>query len=372
MGGIFRHIADVVKDQHRRGYEVGLICDSRTGGEFEMQKLEALRPFLSLGAVQLPMARNISPSDISILWKMIGLLDQIDVDVVHCHGAKGGAYGRLIARALSHKRLRRGERKVLAIYSPHGGSLHFDRKSLAGRVYFTLERILERCTDSFVFVSGFEVEAYTKKVGRPFRPWTISYNGLTDEELEPIEHAPNAVDFLYAGHMRDLKGTDLFIDAMEIVNQRFKQPVKALMFGDGEDLDRYKQDVKDRKLERCVEFRPPAPIREVFTQGKSLVVPSRAESMPYIVLEAIGACQPMIATKVGGIPEIFGPYANRLIKAGDANLIATEMIRHLDHRSEVEDFAEGLRRQIRTKFSNEKMCETINDVYRKCLANAAQ
>ncbi len=48
-----------------------------------------------------------------------------------------------------------------------------------------------------------------------------------------------------------------------------------------------------------------------------LVVPSRAESLPYIVLEAGAAGLPMIATNVGGIPEIFGPDAGDLIPPGD-------------------------------------------------------
>ena len=54
-----------------------------------------------------------------------------------------------------------------------------------------------------------------------------------------------------------------------------------------------------------------------FKLGRVLVVPSRAESMPYIVLEAAGARVPMIATDVGGIPEIFGPYRDRLGPAND-------------------------------------------------------
>ena len=61
-----------------------------------------------------------------------------------------------------------------------------------------------------------------------------------------------------------------------------------------------------------VSFPGQLPVREAFKLGRVLVVPSRAESMPYIVLEAAGARVPMIATNVGGIPEIYGPYRDRL------------------------------------------------------------
>ena len=59
------------------------------------------------------------------------------------------------------------------------------------------------------------------------------------------------------------------------------------------------------------------PARAAFALGRRLVVPSRAESLPYIVLEAAAAGMPLIATDVGGIAEIFGPDASELIAPGD-------------------------------------------------------
>ncbi len=52
---------------------------------------------------------------------------------------------------------------------------------------------------------------------------------------------------------------------------------------------------------------------EAFALGRIMVVPSRAESFPYIVLEAAAAGKPLIATKVGGIPDMFGPLSERLV-----------------------------------------------------------
>ena len=51
--------------------------------------------------------------------------------------------------------------------------------------------------------------------------------------------------------------------------------------------------------------------------GRMLVIPSRAESLPYVVLEAAAAGLPIIATDVGGVPEIFGPQAAQLIPPDD-------------------------------------------------------
>jgi glycosyltransferase involved in cell wall biosynthesis len=61
-------------------------------------------------------------------------------------------------------------------------------------------------------------------------------------------------------------------------------------------------------------FLPPMPAREAFALAELVVVPSRAEAMPYIVLETLAAGKSMIATAVGGIPEIFGVGSPALIR----------------------------------------------------------
>ena len=68
------------------------------------------------------------------------------------------------------------------------------------------------------------------------------------------------------------------------------------MVGDGEDLPNYKQQVIDLGLADRVTFFNPMPARKAFALGRTLVVPSRAEAMPYIVLETLAAGKTMVAT----------------------------------------------------------------------------
>ena len=65
VGGIFKHISDLVKHQSEQGHQVGLIYDSSTVGAFEQARLEELKPYMKLGAIQLPMGRNVSLNDIT-------------------------------------------------------------------------------------------------------------------------------------------------------------------------------------------------------------------------------------------------------------------------------------------------------------------
>ena len=89
--------------------------------------------------------------------------------------------------------------------------------------------------------------------------------------------------------MRDLKGPDIFIDALALAGTRLGRPLKAVMVGDGDDLPRYHAQVRRLGLDGHVRFLPPMPARQAFALAELVVVPSRAEAMPYIVLETLAA-----------------------------------------------------------------------------------
>jgi glycosyltransferase involved in cell wall biosynthesis len=82
--------------------------------------------------------------------------------------------------------------------------------------------------------------------------------------------------------------------------------------------------------------------------GRVVVVPSRAESLPYVVLEAAAAGRPVIATRVGGIPEIFSDLAADLVPPGDPA-------------------ARALTTRIRAVFSADRMVDDTVAVYRSKL-----
>ncbi len=359
VGGVFRHVCDLAEAQHRAGHAVGIICDSSTGGDFGERIFDLLRPSLSLGIKRIPMRRQIAPSDIAASWRLLREVRSLDPDVLHAHGAKGGAYARMIGTLL-----RASGSRVARIYSPHGGSLHYDPKSLGGRVYFAAERILERMTDTIVFVSQFEADAYRAKVGPPRPPTVIVRNGLSPEEFESIAPNPDAVDFLFIGELRDLKGPDVFIEAIAEVGRRTGKPLTAAIVGSGPDKSRYETLVRDLGLSATVNFHQPMPARQAFALARAVVVPSRAESMPYIVLEAIGAGMPLIATCVGGIPEIFGPASDRLIPPGDAPALASAMAAIRDEPETAKAEAVALRNQVQPVFSFDAMASSINHAYR--------
>jgi glycosyltransferase involved in cell wall biosynthesis len=315
VGGIFRHVRDLTEAQVAAGHSVGIVCDSTTGGGYEEWLFEGMRDSLALGIHRTPMQRHVGPGDLASAWRTYRIIKELRPDVLHGHGAKGGAYARLFGSLLRVSRSR-----VARLYSPHGGSLHYDETTATGRLFFALERSMARFTDCLLFVSDYERRTYRRKVGEPPIPNTLVYNGLRAAEFEPVAIGPDAADLLYIGMMRDLKGPDIFIDALAAAGPRLGRALRAVMVGDGDDLPRYHAQVKRLGLQDHVRFLPPMPAREAFALAALVVVPSRAEAMPYIVLETLAAARPMIATSVGGIPEIFAAGSPALIRPDPVEL----------------------------------------------------
>ena len=362
VGGIFRHVRDPIQQQAAQGHKIGVICDNNTGGDYEEELLSALNAHLELGLYRLPMSRSVSPRDIQVMWKLYREIRGLNLDVLHAHGAKGGAYARVIGSLLR----KRGTRPV-RLYCPHGGSVHYNARSLAGRIYFGLERVLERFTDRLIFVSSYEQKSYFNKIGTAHCPHSLVYNGLNKEEFAPVLSASDAHDFVYVGMMRDLKGVDLFLQALQVVAERLNRPVSATLVGDGPDLVKYRKQAEDLSGAVTIKFCLPMPARDAFRRGQTLVVPSRAESMPYIVLEAIAASRPLIATSVGGIPEIFAEHAGALVEPDSLDAIASAMAGQLSGTIKLPDMND-LRESVQKRFSAEVMSSTVMDTYRQTLA----
>jgi glycosyltransferase involved in cell wall biosynthesis len=365
VGGIFRHVRDLVEEHRAAGHDVGILCDSSTGGAHEEKLFDSIRPHLTLGLTRIPVRRAIAPSDLSALLKSYKHIKSLQPNILHGHGAKGGVLARLIGTGLRANRSR-----VARLYSPHGGSLHFDRSSMSGQAVLRVERLQERFTDALVFVCDYERRTYEAKVGIPTTRWKVILNGVKASEFTPVVAPDDAADFLYIGMLRDLKGPDVFIDAFARTERALGRPLSGLMVGDGPDRDRYEAMMTERGLGRRIRMMPAMPAREAFAMARTVVVPSRAEAMPYIVIEALAAQKPVVASRVGGIPEILGTDSEALAIPGDAHDLSQVMA-----AAAVDP---GWQRRVmpkpdtfRSVFSSSVMADSMLDLYRSVLRDQA-
>ena len=356
VGGLFRHVADLARQQAADGHEVGLIADELTGGPQAEAAFALLKPSLSLGVTRVTMPRQIGIADYSALTATQLLAKGLEVDVLHGHGAKGGAYARLAV-----SRLKRTGRKLKAFYTPHGGSLHFEPGTFQGTLFLGLEARLAGQSDGIIFESAYSEKAYRAKVGAPRCPVRVIPNGLLPDDFVEVKPHENAADILFVGELRHLKGVDVLLEALGKVH--LPRTATAVIVGAGPDEAAFKERADELRLTGRVTFAGAMPARQAFPKARVIVVPSRAESFPYIVLEAAAAGVPMIATAVGGIPEITAGMDHPLLPPGDADALAVAIQASIVSPELGRIRARQLRYQVAERYTVRVMATAIEAFY---------
>ena len=356
IGGLFRHVVDLVRGQIARGHRVGIIADSSSGSARADEIFAELAPQLALGLTRIAMRRQLDPRDLPAVLHVTRRVRETGADVIHGHGAKGGAYARLAMPG----------RRVVRAYTPHGGSLLLSHDNLSGRMYLTLERILLMRPALFLFESAYSGQIFREKIGKPNGLVRVIHNGVSKTEFEPVALAPDATDLIFIGELRPVKGIDILIDAIASLHEAGRA-VTATLVGSGPDEAVLKAQVHRVSLQHAIRILPAMPARKALTLGRIMVIPSRAESLPYVVLETAAAGKPMITTNVGGIPEIYGPLSPALIEAGNIDALAGAITRTTNNPAAADKLADDLRLRVASSFSVDEMVDGVISAYREAM-----
>ena len=149
-----------------------------------------------------------------------------------------------------------------------------------------------------------------------------------------------------------MKAIDVLIEAIAIM-ARSGRKVTATIAGEGPDSQKLRDQAKRLGVDAQIRFIGHCPARKAFAMGRMLVMPSRAESLPYVALEAVAAGLPIIATDVGGVHEIFGPHSAQLIPPDDIGALIASHHGGADQARGHPAWRRSLRIRVRSEFSLE-------------------
>ncbi|MCH9807694.1 MAG: glycosyltransferase family 4 protein [Alphaproteobacteria bacterium] len=365
VGGLFRHVRDLALEQVKWGLEVGVLFDANSSDGLTSQRLSALEPHLPLGLHSAGMGRAPGLGDLRCIAETRRLSRELQIDVLHGHGAKGGLYARLGGIAPGGGKTQ----QPLRFYTPHGGSLHYFDGSVKGAVFRSAEENLLRVTDGLIFESAFARDAFQKVISLDDVSNRVIHNGLTHADFEMRTLRDDAAEFVFVGELRHLKGVDVLLNALHRLS-----PIsaRAVIVGDGPDAAEFRAQANRLGLGARVKFTGAMPAREAFSLGKILVMPSRAESLPYVALEAAAAGLPLIATKVGGVAEIVEGSDTRLVPAGDDVALSCAMAHAADDYLAANQRAGRLREVVGGRFTTERMMKSVLEFYRDGLLQRNQ
>jgi glycosyltransferase involved in cell wall biosynthesis len=365
ISGSGLNVLDTVKRLKEKGYKVEF-ASSPEGGSLIDEVASCgitVRPLRYLGREV-----NILKDPLA-LFELMLLIRRQRYDIVHTHNSKAGFIGRIAARIAG---------VAVVIHTIHGFSFHEYERPPLRILYVLLERLAAKFSDRLITVStplkdwGLRLE-----IGRE-KQYCVIPDGI-DIELFTVKTdlaktkselgiRPDSLIVGLVAKLWDGKGHHTLIKAMPKIIEELPQ-VKFIFAGDGY----LRQDLENLVASLCLKdytiftgFRKDIP--ELTAIFDVAVLPSFFEGLGRSLLEAMVLGKPVVATDVGGIPEVVKHNKNGfLVSPGDSVALAEAIIKLLKDKELCQKMGEEGRRQINERFSAKKMVDDIEGVYQEML-----
>jgi len=360
IAGSKHQFLELCQEQRRQNHEVRIVCFLE--GELSQ---EARQKGIPLSV--LPMANIFDFRVVRLLRRLIA---SGNFQVVHTHGVRANFIGRLAAHVTP-------ARIVTTIYSYPKEDY---KNPLKRWFYPPIDRWTTGWAHRLIAVSEGLKERLVESGVAPAERFCVVHCSIDitstrpsrnceemRRELEIPAHAPAAG---MLARLVQVKNPFLLLDAAGIIAQEMPE-AKVLFIGDGPYLDPLKRAVEDRHLERTILFpgfrKDPLNVVEALDV---IVLSSISEGLPVTLLEAMCLQKPVVATRVGGVPEVVKDGVTGLLSpSGDAKALAANLLHLFRHPEEAKRMGRRGQHWVEQNFSLRMMVEKTNQVYEEVLAD---
>jgi len=331
--------------------EYDVVVAAAGAGPLRAQALEAGARFVTLRH----MRREPGPSDLGALLELVGVIRRERPAIVHAHSAKAGVLAR-IAAALC--------RTPVRVYTSHGWSFRAEHGGRA-RFYRLVERLVGRLTTVVVCPAETELEAGVAAGSCRRDRAAVIRTGVA---VRPAQRRPGRArpTLISVGRMKAPKDFRTLIEALALLGEL---EYEAVLVGDGPDQAELASLARQRGLEPRVRFAGARDdVAEMLDAADCFVLSSRSECLPVSILEAMAAGLPVVATGVGGVPELVDDgVSGFLAPPGDASALAAALRRVLADADLRRRLGEAGRREVLGRYDLESYRRGHRELYRSLL-----
>ena len=373
MGGPALHVAYLTAGLRKRGYETTLVAGTLARGEDSMAFVadELGVPVARLDALQ----REIAPvRDVLAVLRLARVIRRVRPHILHTHTAKAGAVGRLAATIAGDAR------PPIVVHTFHGHVLRGYFGPVRTRAFSLLERQLARTTTCLVAVSPQVRDDLVSLGVAPREKFVVVRLGIElgdrvdGNRAERVETRkmlgipPDAFTVGWIGRMTGVKRTDDVLHAFRALRERGID-AKLCLVGDGPDRDAIERRAHDLGLMRDTLFlgyqEDVAPYYAAFD---AFVLPSGNEGTPVTTIEALAAGRPVVATRVGGVPDVVRDGEDGfLVDPGDIDLLGDRLATLARDEALRERMGAAGRSRVVPRYAVDRLVDDVDRLYRSLL-----
>ncbi len=304
--------------------------------------------------------------DIKAFFRIRHFIKEEEFDIVHTHSSKAGILGRWAAKLTGVK---------IIVHTPHGHIFYGYFGWFKTKLFVLLEKLTSSITDRIITLTQKGKEEHLSyRIAKPNKFLPV-YSGIEIEkftdvgvdkikEKEKLNVPFDAPVIGTVSRLETIKGNKYFIYSLPEIVKTFPT-LKVLIIGDGSEKEELEDYVKKQNLLENVVFMGQCKdIIKLLSIFDIFVLPSLNEGMGRCLLETQAIGVPVVATRVGGIPEVVRDgVTGILVSARNPEELAEATINLLKDKSLRETMSEEAKKWVGRRFSVEAMVEKISDLY---------
>jgi glycosyltransferase involved in cell wall biosynthesis len=373
VSGAVIHVVDLSAGFDPLGFESQVVAGRENPGEGSLLDYALSQGVQPIFIPEMAAEFSIKPQDLQALIKLYRLIREQKPHIVNTHTAKAGFLGRIAAYMA---------RVPVVIHTYHGHVLHGYYGQVKNDVLRRMERALGHLTNCIIAVDpqvkrdlvGYRVAPPEKIVVIPYglhlEPYLACdrHRGEFRRELRlPIEAKLVGI----VGRIFPIKNHRLFLDAATLVAQREPRTRFAIV-GDGilrpeMENHAHRTGIADKIV--FTGWRQDLP--RVYADLDLLAVTSNNEGTPFSAIEAMAAGCPVVATQVGGLPDLICEgQTGYLVPPGDAHAVAEAMLRLLHASETARRMGKAARARVKDCYAIQRLIRDTEQLYLKLSARA--
>jgi glycosyltransferase involved in cell wall biosynthesis len=352
IGGASNHVLDLAGGVQAKGHKVTIIL----GGSGLVAEIARSR---GLSCICLPnLVREISLlKDFKCVLELISIFKTLKPDLVHLHSAKAGIVGRLSAKLLG----------IPVVYTAHGWPFTEGVSNRKRAFYKIIEKVMASITCKIITVSEFDRKIALEARVAISEKITAVHNGVPEFLIVGVMPERNKVpNLIMVARFEDQKDHQLVIRQLNNIKD---QNWTMDFVGDGPNLEQAKETVSALGLDSRITFCGACyDVPQRLLRADIFVLASRWEGFPLVILEAMRAQLPVIASDVGGVKEAVEHGATGILVPRSSETGMASALRSLISNRELRtSMGQKGRASFEANFTLEAMLEKTLKVYDQAL-----